>query len=411
MKTTFTTWLLLFIAVLFVSTACNNSPNKTVSEDLSKTSWDTIGQRAQGQNLQMVMWQGDPLINAYMNNYVKPQLQKQHGINLNISAGQGSKIVSLLMNEMQANSGASEVDMVWINGETFYQLRQIEALYGPFLEQLPNAQYLDLANPMIANDFQQPIGGMEAPWGNVQMTVIYNSQAVPQPPKNLEELSAFVKANPGKFTIPTEFTGMTLLKSWLMALAGKETLQGDFKEELYQKYSDSLFTWINAHRPYFWKQGETFPESLAQMHQMFANGELYFTFSNNDSEVDNKIVQGIFPNWARAYVYESGTIQNSHYLGIVKNAAHKEAALVAINFLLSPQAQLQKFKPQVWGDGTTLSLEALPEEYQQQFEAVKARSYAPSRDSLNPYALPELAPEYTVRLYDDFRKKVLETNA
>lgn len=408
MKTIFKTWLLLFTAVLFISTACNNPAAEPADLNLAETSWDTIGQRAQGQNLQMLMWQGDPLINAYMNNYVKPQLKEQYGINLSISAGQGAQIVSLLMNEMQAGTSSSAIDVVWINGETFYQLRQIEALYGPFLEQLPNSAYLNMDNPMIANDFQQPINGMEAPWGNVQMTVIYNSQVVPQPPKNLEELSAFVKANPGKFTIPTEFTGMTVLKSWLMALAGKETLQGEFKEALYEKYSDSLFTWINAHRPYFWKQGETFPESLAQMHQMFANGELYFTFSNNDSEVDNKIAQGIFPKWARAYVYESGTIQNSHYLGIVKKAQHKEAALVAINFLLSPAAQLEKYKPTVWGDGTTLNVEALPQADRAAFAAIKARSFAPSRDSLNPYALPELAPEYMVRLYDDFRKKVVE---
>jgi putative spermidine/putrescine transport system substrate-binding protein len=408
MKIINTACFIACIALLLISTACNYSPTHTATADLAETSWDTIGQRAQGQNLQMVMWQGDPLINAYMNNYVKPQLKEQFNINLSISAGQGTQIVSLVMNEMQANTATSEVDMVWINGETFFQLRQIEALYGPFVDQLPNSQYLNLDNPMIANDFQQPINGMEAPWGNVQMTVIYNSQAVPQPPKNLAELSAFVKANPGKFTIPTEFTGMTLLKSWLMGLAGKETLQGDFQEDLYQKYSDSLFTWINNHRKYFWKEGETFPESLAQMHQMFANGELYFTFSNNDSEVDNKIAQGIFPNWARAYVYETGTIQNSHYLGIVKKAQHKEAAMVAINFLLSPAAQLQKFKPKVWGDGTVLNLEALPEENRAAFEAIKARSYAPTRDSLNPYALPELAPEYMVRLYDDFRKKVVE---
>jgi hypothetical protein len=57
--------------------------------------------------------------------------------------------------------------MTWINGETFYQLRQIDALYGPFVEALPNRRYLDLDNRFIHTDFQQPIDGYEAPWGNV----------------------------------------------------------------------------------------------------------------------------------------------------------------------------------------------------------------------------------------------------
>ncbi len=402
-------WLLLTGAMLLMG-SCQQAPAPTQETELSQLPWDTIGQRAQGQNLQMMMWQGDPQINAYMNNYVKPILKERFNIKLDIAAGQGTQIVSLLMNEKQAGTATSEVDLVWINGETFYQLRQIEALYGPFLERLPNQQYLDLANPFISQDFQQPIGGMEAPWGNVQMTVIYNSQEVAEPPMNLEQLSRFVKNNPGKFTIPTEFTGMTLLKSWLMALAGKEALQGSFKEDLYRKHSDSLFNWINAHRAYFWKQGASFPESLSQMHQMFANGELYFTFSNNDTEVENKINQGIFPDWARAYVYESGTIQNSHYLGIVNNAAHKEAAMVAINFLLSPEAQYEKLQPKVWGDGTVLKAQELPLPWPEKFEALLERQFAPPRDSLENYALQELAPEYMVRLYEDFRKRVVETN-
>ena len=78
---------------------------------------------------------------------------------------------------------------------------------------------------------------------------------------------------------------------------------------------------------------------------MFANGELDFTMSNNDGEVDNKVRRGLFPASARAYVLDSGTIQNSHYLGIVHNAPHLEGALVAIDFLVSPAAQLEKAKP------------------------------------------------------------------
>ena len=78
--------------------------------------------------------------------------------------------------------------------------------------------------------------------------------------------------------------------------------------------------------------------------------------SNNDGEVDNKILQGLLPDTARAYVFDGGTIQNTHYLGIVKNARHVAGALVAINFMVSPEAQYEKMKPAVWGDGTILAI-------------------------------------------------------
>ena len=44
------------------------------------------------------------------------------------------------------------------------------------------------------------------------------------------------------------------------------------------------------------------------MHQMFSQGELYFTMSNNDGEVDNKVTEGTLPAFARSYVLDAGTV-------------------------------------------------------------------------------------------------------
>lgn len=357
----------------------------------------------------MMMWQGDPLINAYMNDYVVPAVADRYGIDLHIAGGQGNIIVQQLMAEMQAGKTDSELDLLWINGETFYQLRQIDGLFGPWTEALPNGQYVDWKNPFIARDFQQPVQGFECPWGNVQMAIIYNSAAVPEPPRDREALAGWVKAHPGRFTWDMHFTGLTFLKSLLIDIAGgPEALSGPFDEEKYRMYSERLWAYVREIRQYLWKAGKTFPEAVAPMHQLFASGELWFTMSNNDSEVDNKVLQGLFPETTRAYVWESGTIQNSHYLGIPRLSANKAGAMVVANFLLSPEAQYRKQDPQVWGDGTVLALDRLPEEWQQRFRELPGRKYAPRREEMQQRALPELAPEYMIRLADDFRKKIVE---
>jgi putative spermidine/putrescine transport system substrate-binding protein len=202
---------------------------------------------------------------------------------------------------------------------------------------------------------------------------------------------------------------MTLLKSWMMALSGNPALfRGKFNEAVYQKWSGELWKVINQTRPYFWKQGQTFPEQLAPLHQLFANGEVAFTFSNNDAEVDNKVNQGVFPASARAYVPAPGTIQNSHYLGIVRRARHPEAALLVVNFLVSPEAQLKKMDPNVWGDHTVLDLAALPVAQRRQFEQLPTRRYAPKRSDIQQLALAEPDPEYMTRLFKDFRRYVIE---
>ena len=398
----------LFLPFLALLTACGAGDQAKTPEQTLAQTWPQVEAAGKGQPVSMLMWMGDPLINKYMSTYVKPEMQRRYGIDLQIAASQGAGLAQTLAAEQQAGQ-PSEADLVWINGETFYQLRQIDALLGPFVEKLPNARLLDLENPFINTDFQQPVAGMEAPWGNVQFNFIYDSARVAQPPRSFAELPAFVKAHPGQFTIPNEFTGMTLLKSWMIALSGNPKLfAGKFDEAVYKKWSGALWQQINASKPYFWKEGKTFPEQLAPLHQLFANGEVAFTFSNNDAEVDNKVNQKVFPATARAYVPAPGTIQNSHYLGIVRGARHPEAAMLVINFLISPEAQLKKMDPDVWGDHTVLNLAALTPEQRQQFEQLPSRRYAPKRENIQGLALMEPDPEYMTRLFKDFRTEVME---
>ncbi len=398
-------FLLACLMVLSLTACQSGEPSE---DQVLERSWDEIEAAAAGETVTLMMWMGDPSINDYMNGYVVPELRDRYGIELEIVSGQGSQIVSTLLSELESGRRDSQLDLLWINGETFFQLREIDALFGPFTEKLPHSAYVDYDDPFIGTDFQQPIAGMEAPWGNVQFTLIYDETEVETPPQDPAALADWVRANPGRFTIPNEFAGMTLLKSLMIAMAGPEALYGPFDEDVYERWSTELWAYLNELKPHFWRSGQTFPSSLAQLHQLFANGEVAFTMSNNDSEVDNKIAEGLFRQTSRAYVPESGTIQNSHYLGIPRQAASKAAALVAINFLMSPEAQLEKMKPAVWGDGTVLDLERLPAEWQQQFAEIPGRQRAPDRTAIERRALRELAPEYMIRLAEDFRREVME---
>jgi putative spermidine/putrescine transport system substrate-binding protein len=408
---------LLFLSVIAMAMAMAMAACKPSRESATaatppvtaSSSWDSIERVARGQTVHLMMWQGDPYINAYMRDYVVPEVRKRYGVNLEIGSGQGSQIVTALMTEIEARKKTSSFDLAWINGETFYQLRQVQALYGPFVERLPNRIYLNMEDRFIRYDFQQEVNGYECPWGNVQFALIYNSANVPEPPRTRAQLAAWVKQHPGRFTIDTSFSGMTFLKCLLIDVAGGEKeLAGPFDEAKYAKYSGQLWDYLNGIKPYFWKRGETFPTELSQLHQMFANGEVDFTMSNNDGEVDNKVAQGLFPATSRAYVLDSGTIQNTHYMGITRNAPSLAGALVVVNFLISPMAQLEKMKPSVWGDTTVLDIRRLQPQMQTPFLALAKRKYGPERAEIQSKALMELAPTYMTKLYDDFRTHVVE---
>jgi putative spermidine/putrescine transport system substrate-binding protein len=386
--------------------SCGRAP--PAAADPKSEDWPQILAAARGQTVVMAMWQGDPAINAYLRDYVVPGLQREAGVMLEIVPGQGDAIVNTLMTETEAHRGSSAFDLVWINGETFYQLRQIHALYGPFTEALPNQRYIDWNNPFVSQDFQQPLDGYECPWGNVQLLLITDLKRVPQPPSDPEALSAWIHAHPGRFTFDTGFTGMSFLKSLMYAFVKRpDALHGSFNQTTYSEVRDQIFSWIDAVRSDLWRHGQTFPASTAQLDQLFIDGEVDFTMSYNDGQVDNRVASGLFPASAVAFVLRTGTLQNSHYVGIVDRSSHKAAAMVVANFLISREAQLRKLDPAVWGDGTVLDVGKLADDMRQRFAEAAARSHSPLRSVIQPFARAEPAPQVMIELERDFRQRYL----
>lgn len=387
--------------------ACGGSSTPAMASDPLEMNWPGIEQAARGQTVYFVMWTGDPSINRYMQEFVTPLVKARHDITLRIIPGQAD-IPNLISNEMDAGVKSSRYDMVWINGENFFKLHQLNALFGPFTDKLPNDTWVDWDNPIIANDFQQPVNGYEAPWGNVQLLLITDAKRVPNPPRTPAELADWIKAHPGRFTFDTTFTGLSFLKSLMYAFADDHAqLQGPFDEQVYAQLKTRVFDWVRDVRPSLWRKGQNFPKDTAQVHQLFANNEVDFSMSFNDGEVDNKIASGLFPGTATAFALSTGTLQNTHYLGIVAGSAHKAAAMVVINEMLSPAAQFEKLKPAVWGDGTVLDVARLPAPWPERFAAVPGRVHAPPRSALQAVALPEPDPQYMIRLDRDFRDEIL----
>ncbi len=397
------------IVALTTSFLLLSCTSKKETKNWKDASWPEIAKAANGTTVNFMMWQGSSVINNYMNNYVVPELKKQFNINLKISSGQGPEIVQLVMGEKEAGVMEGQIDVVWINGETFFQLKKISGLWGPFVQKLPHATFIDFIDPAISIDFQQPINNMECPWGISQFALVYDSARVSQPPKNLAELEKYVQNYPGTFTISNDFSGMSLLKSFLAELSGSPGgLNGAFNEEKYKELSAQLWKYLNSNKKYFWKQGATFPKEHSKMDQLFASGELNITFGFSEGGIEEKVEQGLYPKTTRGYAWKNGTVMNSNYLGILDNAKQKAGAMQVINFLISPEAQYKKANPEGMNANTVLAIDKLPEEWQTKFKAIVDRKYGPTLNDLAPYAIQEPAPEYMIRLFEDFRTFVIE---
>ncbi len=399
------------IATLVLLAACvsqRDAPaGQATVDSLAGLPWDSVLARARGTDVVWRMWRGDPSINAYVDGWVVPRLRDRYGISLRAVEGQGPELVNQLVVEREAGRRTGSASLLWINGETFGNLRREGLLAGPWSARLPNAAYVDSASPIIMRDFEQDPAGYESPWGRVQSALIYDTIRTPAPPRSFAELAQWIRAHPGRFTYDQGFTATTFLKGLMYAQGGGAArFAGGFDSTRYLAARERVFAWLDSLRPALWRAGATYPPDVASMHRLFANGEIDFSMSNNQNDVVTKTRQGVLPASARAFVLRDGTIANSHYVGIPWNAPNAAGAMVVADFLLSPDAQLEKMRPDVWADGTVLDTRRLPAAWSAQFQAIETDPRQVPRDTLAKYAQPEVSPRYHERLAADWRTHV-----
>ena len=390
--------ILLFAALLRVGSASAAEP-----------SWAEIEKAARGQTVYWNGWGGDEKTNAYIG-WVGEQVKERYGITLNYVkvADVGETVSRVLAEKYAGRHDKGTVDLIWINGENFHTMKQNGLLFGPFSEQLPNYPTVDTVTiPSTTLDFTEPVEGMEVPWGKSHLVFVYDTAQLQNPPKSMVELLAYVKAHPGRFTYPEppDFVGVTFLKQVLLELTDqREALQKPLTETNFGPVTAPLWGWLDEIRPHLWRQGQVYPHSTPALRQLLADGEIDLAFSLNPNDASAEIEKGNLRNTVRTYVLTGGTLANTHFVAIPYNSSAKEGARVIANFLLSPEAQIRKLDPAVWGDPTVLGLEKLTPADRERFTALKRGVATLSPAELGP-PLPEPHPSWTERLETAWRAR------
>ena len=382
-------------------------------ERFETMSWEEIRFEAEGQSLFFYMWGGSESINRYVADYLGGRLREEYGVSLEmIPVNDASVFVNKVLGEQVAGiDSRGSVDLVWINGENFRTMKEADLLFGPYASRLPNAEFVDADDPSIAFDFGYPVEGYESPYGSAQMVMIYDSDAVPRPPSSVDALLEWIRANPGRFTYPAppDFTGSAFVRHiFYHAAGGYENLLGPFDQALYDEVAPVAWEILNGIEPSLWREGDTYPENATALEDLFANGEVYFDMAYNPAEAANLVAQGRYPESTRTFVFEEGTIGNTHFVAIPYNSPHKAAALVAANLILDPAAQLEKSRPAVWGDLTVLTIPRLAEEWQLRFENLDRAPSVLSPEVLNRHKIPELQADWLQAIETGWIENVLQ---
>jgi putative spermidine/putrescine transport system substrate-binding protein len=395
----------LFLIIGIIAAGCSQGKNHegetvngTKPVNLLDAKWEDVLAQAKGQTVNLYMWGGSDSINRYIDEWVAPRLEKERGVVLKrVPMNDTKDIINQLLAEKQAGKRNGSMDIIWINGENFKTAKENDLLWGSFADKLPNFnQYVDQNAPDIQYDFGEDTDGLEAPWGKAQFVFVYDQDKVKHPPKSMEELKAWVKENPGKFAYPAppDFTGSAFVRHALFETTGghEQYLQRLDENGFIQKLNP-LWDYLNQIEPYLWREGKTYPESLAKLDQLYANGEVWMTMGYDPARASNQIQKGVFPKSSRTFVLDGGTLSNTHYLSIPFNSMNQAGAMVAINFLESPDAQIAKLDPAHWGEDMTLDPRKLSAEDQRRAASVDRGIATLPAEVLASHRLPEIPAE------------------
>ncbi|ETW12864.1 hypothetical protein ATO8_09983 [Roseivivax marinus] len=367
--------------------------------------WDAVTEAADGQTVYWHAWGGSTATNDFIA-WIGDRVADEYGVTLeHVKLADTADAVTRVLSEKQAGEDEDgAVDLIWINGPNFKSMKEQDLLFGPFAEDLPNWQYVDVDGKTVQTDFTVPTEGYEAPWAMAQVVFMHDTEDLPEPLPTAEAILDWTGANPGRFTYPQppDFLGTTFLKQMLIELVDDPAvLQQPLDEADYDTVVAPLWEYLDELTPNLWRSGDAYPQTGPDQLRLMADDEIDLAISFSPGEASTAIADNRLPPSVRTFVLEDGTLGNASFVAIPYNSGSKAGAMVVANVLMSPEAQVRAQDPDVLGYGTVLDVAELPEEDRAAFEALDLGVATLSPQDLGEVQ-PEPHPSWMTRISDDW---------
>ena len=329
--------------------------------------WNEVLAKARGQTVYWNAWAGDEKTNDFIA-WVGDQVKARYGVGVqHVRLRDTAEAVTRVVAEKSAGRDRDgTVDLIWINGPNFLNMKQQGLLYGPVTQALPNDRFVDTTHKRSnVIDFTTPVEGMAVPWLMAQIVFVYDSARIrnaAEVPRSAPALLVWARRHPGRLTHPnvSNFLGSTFLKQALYELVPDvAVLQQPATDANFDMVTAPLWSWYEQLRPALWRKGQQFPDNGPAQRQLLNDGEIDITISFNPTEAAVSVKAGLLPPTVRTFTFTKGTIGNTSFVAIPYNAKNKEGALVVANFLLEPATQARAQDIKQMGNLNVLDLSRL----------------------------------------------------
>ncbi len=372
--------------------------------------WKEVLAEAEGQTVDLWMWGGDERGNAYVDDVLTPAASEL-GVTLRrVPVADTRDAVRRMLAENAAGTDDGTVDLVWVNGDNFATGQEAGAWLCGWADDLPNMQYVAPDDPLVTEDFGVAVEGCEAPWHKAQFTFVYDEARVSDPPTTVSGLLDWAEANPGRFTYPAppDFTGSVFVRQALYGLSGgPDAVPAGFEEAAFEELAPALWERLRGLAPSLWREGRTYPRDQVALDRLFADGQVDFTMTYGPAALTELVADETFPATTRVLTLEDGTVGNASFLGIPASSPDSAGAMVVADLALSPEQQVAKADPEVWGQFTVLDVDLLDRTDAAAFDELPDSPVVPGYDELSANAQPELSSAWVNPLDEGWRREVL----
>ncbi len=325
--------IVLFVLLALLLPACGGAKPAGTAKDYLNMSWDQLVQEAKAEKeVVFYMWWGEEFWKT-----AAQKFEEKYGIKATVVIGDNN--VDKLLAEKDNPVGT--IDAQAFGGPYVKTIIDAGLLYGPILPKMPSVANLDAK----LGSYQEGVEtkGYLVPLYRNQTGFVYDPDKISNPPQTWDDLVKFIQDNPKQFAFcdPNKGgTGQAMLFTVVNNLTGGiDQYQADkeLDQEKVKKWS-AVWDWFNANKDNYMLTASN-NESLDLLNQ----GAVSLIIGWDD---DTQIAfsKGTIFKRAKMYVPQMGLPGGGDSVGVLKNAPHKAAAMLFIDFLTSAEMQVEMNK-------------------------------------------------------------------
>ena len=194
----------------------------------------------------------------------------------------------------------------------------------------------------VSADVLGQMGGYGAPYRASSVVLAYNSKDVPNPPKTIDTILDWIKANPGKFTYnPPDTGGSGDAFVTRVLKKGIKPEEEQFFQTSYDQSRESEWEmgWgiLKGIAPSIYQKG-FYPKGNVPVLQTLGKGEISLAPVWSDQGL-SYLAQKLLPPEVKLQQIDPPFSGGAAYVGVVADSQHKSEAYAFLNWVLTPEPQ------------------------------------------------------------------------